>query len=254
MYCENCGCEHNGSYGSGRFCSIKCARSFSTKNKRKEINKKVSNSLKGFKTIPGGKVRVCAYGCGNKAKFQLPNGKWCCSSAYNKCERVRKKNSVGLKKAYRENKRTYTLNQEGWKKSFKRRMENLQEQYNSLPFLDKPYRERRRVILEEQEGKCLICGIQTWNGKSITFHLDHIDGNRKNNSRKNLRLICPNCHSQTDTYCRGHSKPVSNKRIIKALKKHNGVIEHALVSLNLVPGGTNWRRARKLLGGIDELV
>lgn len=47
MLCENCNKEHNGSYGSGRFCSKECAKSFSTKNKRKLINEKVSNSLKG---------------------------------------------------------------------------------------------------------------------------------------------------------------------------------------------------------------
>ena len=35
--CENCKNEHDGSYGSGRFCSIKCSRGFSTKEKRKEI-------------------------------------------------------------------------------------------------------------------------------------------------------------------------------------------------------------------------
>ena len=44
--CENCGKEHNGSYGSGRFCSSKCARSFSTKMNRDKINKKVSNTFK----------------------------------------------------------------------------------------------------------------------------------------------------------------------------------------------------------------
>lgn len=43
--CECCQKEHNGKYGSGRFCSNKCARSFSTKKKRKEINKKVSKTL-----------------------------------------------------------------------------------------------------------------------------------------------------------------------------------------------------------------
>ena len=32
MICENCGKEHDGTYGSGRFCCSKCARSFSTKN------------------------------------------------------------------------------------------------------------------------------------------------------------------------------------------------------------------------------
>ena len=43
--CENCQKSHNGEYGSGRFCSNVCARSFSTKLKRKEINKKVSQTL-----------------------------------------------------------------------------------------------------------------------------------------------------------------------------------------------------------------
>lgn len=47
MKCENCNLEHDGTYGSGRFCSNKCARGFSTKNKRNEINKKVSKKLKG---------------------------------------------------------------------------------------------------------------------------------------------------------------------------------------------------------------
>lgn len=49
MNCENCEKEHDGKYGSGRFCSSKCARGFSTKNKRKEINEKVSKKLKGTK-------------------------------------------------------------------------------------------------------------------------------------------------------------------------------------------------------------
>ena len=47
MICENCNKEHNGSYGSGRFCMMKCARAFSSKEKRQEINAKVSLTLKG---------------------------------------------------------------------------------------------------------------------------------------------------------------------------------------------------------------
>lgn len=46
MKCENCNKDHNGSYGSGRFCTSKCARSFSTKHNREEINKKTSISMK----------------------------------------------------------------------------------------------------------------------------------------------------------------------------------------------------------------
>lgn len=44
--CENCGEPNDGLYGSGRFCTSKCARSFSTKNKREEINKKLSEKTK----------------------------------------------------------------------------------------------------------------------------------------------------------------------------------------------------------------
>lgn len=47
MKCEKCKQQHKGVYGSGRFCSSKCARAFSTQNKRKEINESVSKKLKG---------------------------------------------------------------------------------------------------------------------------------------------------------------------------------------------------------------
>jgi very-short-patch-repair endonuclease len=59
-HCENCGKTHHGEYGSGRFCSIKCARSFSTKNKRKQINEKVSKTLKGS---GNGKVMLTCQNC-----------------------------------------------------------------------------------------------------------------------------------------------------------------------------------------------
>lgn len=45
MECENCKKEHDGTYGSGRFCTKECARGFSTKAKRVEINHKVSQTL-----------------------------------------------------------------------------------------------------------------------------------------------------------------------------------------------------------------
>lgn len=47
---------------------------------------------------------------------------------------------------------------------------------------------------------CEICGLEDWLDQPIALELDHIDGDRKNNFLENLRVICPNCHAQTDTY------------------------------------------------------
>lgn len=60
-----------------------------------------------------------------------------------------------------------------------------------------------------KEYKCSICEISEWLGKELSLHLDHINGVNNDNRLENLRFICPNCHSQTDTYCG------KNKRIIK---------------------------------------
>ena len=51
-----------------------------------------------------------------------------------------------------------------------------------------------------KENKCEKCGIVDHNGKPLTMQLDHIDGNPHNHLLENLRMLCPNCHSQTKTY------------------------------------------------------
>ena len=63
------------------------------------------------------------------------------------------------------------------------------------------YQWLKKIILEEQNHRCDICNIEdSWNDKELHFILDHIDGDATNNKRENLRLICPNCDSQLDTY------------------------------------------------------
>ena len=60
-----------------------------------------------------------------------------------------------------------------------------------------------------QEGikihQCDCCGITEWQGKPAPLELDHINGINYDNRLENLRLLCPNCHAQTDTY-RGRNK------------------------------------------------
>lgn len=58
----------------------------------------------------------------------------------------------------------------------------------------------RRIISERVGYNCSCCGISEWNGRPIVLQVDHKDGNPGNDKPDNLRLICPNCHSQTDSF------------------------------------------------------
>lgn len=53
-----------------------------------------------------------------------------------------------------------------------------------------------------KEYKCEICGLSVWNDKPITLQLHHINGDGTDDRIDNLQLLCPNCHSQTDSYCK----------------------------------------------------
>jgi hypothetical protein len=71
------------------------------------------------------------------------------------------------------------------------------------------------------EQKCINCGLGTeWNGKFISLQLDHKDGDRCNNQIDNLRILCPNCHSQTDSFCGKKKK----KQRIKIERKNRKTI------------------------------
>ena len=60
---------------------------------------------------------------------------------------------------------------------------------------------KERLIREgRMEYKCKNCGIVEWLGQPLSLHLDHINGINNDHRIENLRFLCPNCHSQTETY------------------------------------------------------
>lgn len=50
------------------------------------------------------------------------------------------------------------------------------------------------------ENRCSECGLAEWRGMPLKAHIDHINGIKNDNRLENLRMLCPNCHSQTNTY------------------------------------------------------
>ena len=73
-------------------------------------------------------------------------------------------------------------------------LEGLHPQYQSNKI-------RIRLIEEGiKEAKCECCNNTEWLGKPISLEVDHINGDSKDHRLNNLKILCPNCHAQTETY------------------------------------------------------
>ena len=196
LNCEKCGKEHDGSIGSGRFCSRSCANSHIPTPEHRE---KTSKSLKG-KLFP--------------EKIFKDKDKW----------------RQSLTAAHR------------------RRREQRATEVLTLPFSDLTYEEQKTKIFNEQNGICKLCSIPPiWNNKKLNFDCDHIDGNSKNHIRENLRMICPNCHSQTPTYKKNNSDIKVTDEEYKAALLSNPSIYKALLTLGVRMNGGAYRRARRII-------
>ena len=112
----------------------------------------------------------------------------------------------------------------------------------------------KRYIMKHSlmEYKCSECGLSNkWNNKELVLHIHHKNGNHIDNNLNNLQFICPNCHSQTNTYCgRGAQKEFPcNDKVIEAIKISYSIAE-VLRNLNLKI--TDYHAYRKIKSIIKE--
>ena len=165
MICENCQIMHDGLYGSGRFCSQKCARCFSTKNKRVEINTKVSEKLKS----------------------QLKNYEHICQSC----------SITWLTKTKRRNVETTLCKtctaKSAWQKT---QAKGRRKNWKSIPIDDlhtimQCSSRTISKILSRSGCKCSLCG---WDKTALDVHhiIPHAQGG--SHEHDNLIIVCPNCH------------------------------------------------------------
>ncbi len=72
----------------------------------------------------------------------------------------------------------------------------------------------KRHLIKERGHKCEKCNLKIWQNIEIPLEVNHIDGDRTNNKKDNLKLLCPNCHALTPNW-RGRKtkiKPKSKRR------------------------------------------
>jgi hypothetical protein len=77
----------------------------------------------------------------------------------------------------------------------------------------------RLIKVGLKENRCERCGISSWRGKPLNAHLHHKDGDGTDKRIDNPEFLCPNCHSQTDTYGgrNGHRRPERHLKLVEPL-------------------------------------
>lgn len=163
--CEQCGKEHDGTFGSGRFCCRSCSNKWVSLHQSAEAK---------ARKVEKGKDNLVHSSTGKSVGF--------CSPDYWN-ESNRKKQSEIMS----------SLNKE-------RVLERLERVFEGLETLQSNRLKWYLISYGFKERKCESCGGTSWLGKDIPLELHHEDGDPSNNSLDNLKILCPNCHAFTDNY------------------------------------------------------
>jgi len=115
---------------------------------------------------------------------------------------------------------------------------------------------KRLLSLGLIDEKCGVCGQEDiWNGKKLVMVLDHINGVNNDNRIENLRMLCPNCNSQQNTFCGKKNK--GRKRYEEWKCKQCGVVVSKDASLcrscyNKSKRRVEWPSLKCLLQDVNE--
>ena len=177
-------------------------------------------------------IELCSYGCGQTAKFKNGSGNLMCCKSSNSCPSNRKKNSSGCKSSGRDYSDRYTSLPQETKDKMNH---NKGKRYADFTHGGKG--QHKNALIHERGHKCECCDLTEWLGNPITLELEHTDADRKNNTRENLKLLCPNCHSQTPTWRRGNSvgwkkRKFTDEEMIAAIKSSEN-LNQVLTKLDL---------------------
>lgn len=192
----------------------------------------------------------CDYGCGQESSFKLKNGKNCCAERTASCPEQKRKNSEATKKVYDDGKRLpAALVYENLSEEVKKRMNWNKGNFSNTLFVYNGVGNHKAVLIQEKGHQCEDCRLTEWKSKPIPLELEHVDGDNKNNTRENLKLLCCNCHALTPTW-RGRNinsgkVKVSDQELLTALQECSN-IRQALQKVGLSPKGGNYQRANKL--------
>jgi hypothetical protein len=108
---------------------------------------------------------------------------------------------------YRETKARFGFSSGAWGKAVeagklvtRRNVTSLETWLVRHSTVNRQHLKRRLIEAGLKDDSCEECRLRAWRGQPITLELHHINGVRDDNRIENLAILCPNCHSQSDTF------------------------------------------------------